>query len=139
MLHAQLQHLVRDEGVADSNPATPTNHLAPSETSIPTVSPTDARRWSGYCRRQLLANAAIAAWRVGSQPCVGSPNRAPAGVRLPSPRRPGEAPWRAVGDAAAVPSGRHRLLQGGRSWNVLFGGDGWRAAGKGVRDAADQL
>jgi hypothetical protein len=35
-------------------------HLAPSETSIPTVSPTDTCR-SGYCRRQLLANVAIAA------------------------------------------------------------------------------
>ena len=25
-----------------------------------------------YCRRQLFANAAIAASRVGSQPCVGA-------------------------------------------------------------------
>src|SRR5262249_14338736 len=34
-------------------------HLASPETSIPTVSPSDTRR-SGYCRRQLLANAAMA-------------------------------------------------------------------------------
>src|SRR5262249_30458388 len=34
-------------------------HLASPETSIPTVSPTDTCR-SGYCRRQLLANAAMA-------------------------------------------------------------------------------
>src|SRR6516165_4718074 len=36
-------------------------HLGSSETSIPTVSPTDSRPCAFYCRRQLLANAAIAA------------------------------------------------------------------------------
>jgi hypothetical protein len=40
----QASSLVRDEGVAGSNPATPTNDLAENQTASPTVSPTDIIR-----------------------------------------------------------------------------------------------
>src|SRR5262249_25830640 len=96
-------HLVRDEGVAGSNP-----------TSIPTVSPTDSRPCAFYRRRQLLANAAIAASSARSRApralslyCGRSPTSTVASVARSASGKCGRPQRRPQARRFLVPSDRH--------------------------------